>query len=96
MSEATRRALRTLVQVAIALPTLVPVLHAALDWLADVLGADNQVVTWGASILAGVTAVTGLVNVLEERGLIPALLKGGTPVVQAPADPSGDPWTRGL
>jgi len=76
MSEATRRALRTLLQLAIALPTVVPILHALLDWLAGVLGADSQLVTWGAAILAGVTAVTGLVNTLEERGLIPALLKG--------------------
>jgi hypothetical protein len=88
VSEATRRALRTLAQLVIALPTLVPVLHTVLDWLAGVLGADNQVVTWGVAILAGVTAVTGLINSLEDRGLIPSYLK-------APVLPPGQDSTAG-
>lgn len=75
MTEAARRALRTLIQVAIALPTLVPILHAVLDWITGVFGAESQPATWGISILAGVTAVSGLINVLEDRGLIPTHLK---------------------
>lgn len=75
MKDATRRALRTLIQLAIALPTLVPILHEALDWAAGILGADNQLVTWGLAILTGVTAVTGLINTLEEKGWLRPFLK---------------------
>lgn len=68
LSPATKRALRTLYQGVLALITLVPALVVALPEgspLAVKLGA----------VVAAVAAVSGVLNKLEDAGLIPAWLK---------------------
>lgn len=68
LSPAAKRALRTLYQGVLALITLVPALVVALPEgspLAVKLGA----------VVAAVAAVSGVLNKLEDAGLIPAWLK---------------------
>lgn len=76
MKESTKRALRTAYQGAIALVTLVPALLA-------VLPADSPLAVKLGGAVASVAVVSKVLNVLEERGLIPAWMKS-TP---APAVP---------
>lgn len=73
--ESTRRALRTLLQAAVALPTIVPALAWVLAQATDRLGADHPAVRWGVSILAGLTVVTKVMAVAEERGWLRPILR---------------------
>lgn len=73
--DSTRRALRTLLQAAIALPTVIPALAWVLARATDRLGADHPAVRWGLSILAGLALVTKAMAWLEERGYVRPLLR---------------------
>lgn len=75
VAESSRRAVRTALQVLISLPTVVPVLYAALGWLAALVGADAPVVRLGTSVLVGVTAVCRIMGWAEDQGWWPALLR---------------------
>lgn len=75
MTESTKRALRTLIQVAMALGTTVPVLYAAIQWATETMGADSKIVSAMVAVLAGVTAVSKIMGTLEERGYIRPTLR---------------------
>ena len=76
MSESTKRTVRTLYQGIIALVTTVPAIIAVLP---DGLPFEAQL----ASVVAGIAVVTKVLNVLEDKGLIPAWLR--TDPTEAPA-----------
>ncbi|MCC7045038.1 MAG: hypothetical protein IT183_14330 [Acidobacteria bacterium] len=82
MNDSTRRTIRTAYQTTVALLTAVPVLLViVLGALPEGSDLAVQVGAIFASIVAGVAAVTKILTVLEDRGIIPAWLK---------ADPTGD------
>jgi hypothetical protein len=68
LSPAARRGLRTVYQAVIALLTVVPAFLAALP-------TDSPIAVKGAGIAVSLGAVSGLINKLEDSGLLPALLK---------------------
>lgn len=68
LSPAARRALRTLYQAVLAMLVVVPALLALLP-------EGSPLAVELAGIAAAVAAVSGLVNKLEDAGLIPAWLK---------------------
>lgn len=75
LSPAARRGLRTLYQGVLALITLVPALLAVLPE-----GSPLAVKLGGA--VAAVAAVSGVLNKLEDAGLIPAWLKDEAPAAE--------------
>jgi ABC-type spermidine/putrescine transport system permease subunit II len=75
VSESTRRALRTLLQVAVALPTIVPVVAAGVGWLTAHVGADHVLVRWGVAALVGLTAMSKFMGWLEERGYLRPVMR---------------------
>lgn len=79
LSPAARRGLRTLYQAVVALLTVIPAFLAALP-------ADSPIAVKGAGIAASLGVVSGLINKLEDDGVLglklPALLK-------ADAEPAG-------
>jgi len=70
-----RRALRTAVQAAVALPTLIPALYAGLGWLTDRLGIDHPLVRLGVAVMAGLAAVTYAMGWMEDHGYLRPLLR---------------------
>jgi len=81
MNDSTRRSLRTLYQGIVALLTIVPVLLSiVLPLLPPGTDLTVKVGAIAASVLAGLAVVTKVINALEDRGLIPAWLKGDTPI----------------
>lgn len=68
MKTSTKRTLRTIYQGVIALVTTVPAIIAVLP---DGLPFEAKL----ASVVAGIAVVTKVLNVLEDKGLIPAWLK---------------------
>lgn len=68
LSAAARRALRTLYQATLAMVTLVPLLLAALP-------SGSPLAVQLAGVAAAVATVSGVVNKLEDSGVIPAWLK---------------------
>lgn len=83
MNDPIRRGLRTLLQALIALAAGVPTIAAAFD-------LEAATVAQVGAVLAVATAIiTAVVNGLEDRGAIPALLKappsaGANPVPDSP------------
>jgi ABC-type Fe3+ transport system permease subunit len=75
LSDGARRTLRTLIQLAVALPTVVPALAAGIGWLAGQVGADHLLVRWGAAVMVGVTAVTRAMAWAEDHGWIAPILR---------------------
>jgi hypothetical protein len=76
VNDSTRRTIRTVYQTTVALLTIVPVLLVVvLDALPEGSDLKVKVAAIGASILAGVAAVTKILTALEDRGIIPAWLK---------------------
>jgi ABC-type Fe3+ transport system permease subunit len=75
LNDSSRRALRTMLQLAVALPTVVPVLAAGIGWLTGQVGADNPMVQWGTAILVGVTAVTRAMAYAEDHGWIAPIMR---------------------
>lgn len=71
MSESTKRAARTLYQGLVAALVIVPVLAGVL---ADT--GIEKLAGIAAVLIGAVTVVSKIVNALEDRGLIPAWLKG--------------------
>lgn len=74
MKDSTKRALRTLVQAIIAAAAAAPVVMSLLP-----TDNDNILKIEGA-VVAGAAIVSKLVNVLEERGLLPEWLKSSSNV----------------
>lgn len=85
MNEGTRRTVRTIYQIVVALVFAVPVILVALP--TDV--STSAVVV---AFAAWVAIITKVINTLEDAGLIPAWLKG-TPDGEAPFDASDDTTT---
>lgn len=68
MKDSTKRALRTAYQVVVALIVVAPLLATVL--------ADTPMAAQIGTFAAAVAVVSKVVNALEERGVIPAWLKG--------------------
>lgn len=69
MTDSTRRAIRTALD-------LIPAILAALLVLVPVLGLDAETVAKAGAVIGAITlALAKIRNALEDAGLIPALLK---------------------
>jgi hypothetical protein len=85
VKDSTKRSLRTLVQGIIAAAVAAPAIFALLPT------TDANVLKIEASVVAGAAIVSKLYNLLEERGLLPAWLKGDSATVAHVAgDDAGD------
>ncbi|MGH3478399.1 MAG: hypothetical protein ACRDQD_16365 [Nocardioidaceae bacterium] len=78
MKESTKRTLRTILQMIVALIVAVPVIVFALP-------ADVQAEPVVVATLAWVAIVTKVMTALEDAGRIPAWLRDGAPSVALPA-----------
>lgn len=85
MLDSTRRALRTLYQATLGCLIVVPLLAAAAAALPDDFPGKGNIVAVLAACAVATAGVAKVMNDLEDRGLIPAWLKG-TDQVPAPSD----------
>jgi hypothetical protein len=76
MTESTRRALRTLYQGLIAVVVTIPLLAGVAAALPEEFPYKGRIVAILLTLAAVTAAVSKVLNELEDRGLVPAWLKG--------------------